>query len=205
VNALARCLNALVVVGMTAVTSLARADLAPQVMSAGGGMLDVSTYSASYLPQTTRVGVMQAGLDGHLSQRWSIWLRTTSSVDETLNGAAGGLVFNLRPHRTITTGGTDGLTQTSTTVTPGWNARLGLGVGRWSYAQVLELNDRTRPASLRETPVKAAVYGPMLRATLSRSFGTRWSADAEYDFVYAAANGFSLLVQTLTLGPSYWF
>jgi|GEM_PF-2412750 len=181
------------------------AELSPQVMSGGGGMLNVNTFSSSYLPSSVSIPGFQVGLEGRLNQKWSLAIRTISSVNQTLSGFSAGLTYNLNQHRTVSTVDSNGLTQVKISKVSAWSGRAGVGIGRWSYSQILTLSNPEIAERLRDTAVKANIYGIQIRASVSRSFGQSWSVDGEYGFVYAAASGLSLIVHSATLGPSYWF
>jgi len=181
------------------------AELSPQVMGGSGGMLNINTFSSTYVPSSVSTAGFQTALDARMSQKWSLALRTISSVNQTLSGVSAGLTYHLNQHRTISTIDSSGLTQVQIAKVPLWSARAGLGIGRWSYTQVLTLNNPAVAERLRDTAVKASIYGIQLRASVSRSLGQSWSVDGEYGFVYAAASGLSLIVHSATLGPSYWF
>lgn len=191
--------------GLAFGAQVAAAEVAPQNVNGGAGMMNLNTYSAAYQPTTSTKPAMMAGIEAKMSSRWSVMLRTTSSVDETFSGAAMGVTYGFSAHKTESFDGPNGLAQIKTTVVPSWTTRLGVGLGRWQYAQVLELTDQTRAAKLRDVPVKAALYGMQMRAAVTRSLGETWALDGEYSFVYASASGFSLIVHTLSVGPSYWF
>jgi hypothetical protein len=181
------------------------AELSPQVMGGGGGMLNINTFSSNYLPSSLSTAGFQTALDGKLNQKWSLALRTISTVNQTLSGFSAGLTYNLNQHRTISTVDSNGLTQIQISKVPAWSGRAGIGIGRWSYSQVLTLSNPAITERLRDSAVKASIYGIQIRASLSRSLGQSWSVDGEYGFVYAAASGLSLIVHSATLGPSYWF
>ena len=181
------------------------AELSPQVMGGGGGMLNVNTFSSSYLPSSVSIAGFQTALDGRLNQKWSLALRTISSVNQTLSGFSAGLTYNLNQHRTVSTVDSNGLTQVQISKVPAWSGRAGVGIGRWSYSQILTLSNPSIAERLRDTAVKASIYGIQIRASVSRSLGQSWSVDGEYGFVYAAASGLSLIVHSATFGPSYWF
>ena len=181
------------------------AELSPQVMGGGGGMLNINTFSSTYVPSSVSIAGFQTALDGRLNQRWSLALRTVSSVNQTLSGVSAGLTYHLNQHRVISTVDSSGLTQVQIAKVPLWSARAGIGIGRWSYSQVLTLNNPAVAVRLRETAVKASIYGVQMRANVSRSLGQSWSVDGEYGFIYAAASGLAMIVHSATLGPSYWF
>jgi len=180
-------------------------ELSPQVMGGGGGVLNINTYSNAYLPSSVSTAGFQTALDGRLTSKWSLALRTISSVNQTLSGVSAGLTYHVNQHRNISTVNSHGLTQIQIAKVPVWTARAGVGIGRWSYSQILTLNNNAIAERLRDTTVKASIYGVQMRASVSRSFGQSWSVDGEYGFVYAAASGLSLIVHSATLGPSYWF
>lgn len=168
-------------------------------------MLNINTFSSTYVPSSVSIAGFQTALDGRLNQRWSLALRTVSSVNQTLSGVSAGLTYHLNQHRVISTVDSSGLTQVQIAKVPLWSARAGIGIGRWSYSQVLTLNNPAVAVRLRETAVKASIYGVQMRANVSRSLGQSWSVDGEYGFIYAAASGLTMIVHSATLGPSYWF
>jgi hypothetical protein len=195
----------ILVFGATINSSAFSAELSPQVMGGGGGMLNINTFSGAYVPSSSTTAGFHTALDGRLNQKWSLALRTVSSVNQTLSGVSAGLTYHLNQHRNISTVDANGLMQVQISKVPVWTARAGLGLGRWSYSQILKQNNPLIAARLRDVPVKASIYGIQIRASVSRSFGQSWSVDGEYGFIYAAASGLSLIVHSATVGPSYWF
>jgi hypothetical protein len=186
-------------------SSVFGAEFSPQVMGGGGGMININTFSSNYLPSSVSTAGFQTALDGRLNQKWSLALRTISSVNQTLSGVSAGLTYSLNQHRTISTVDSNGLTQIEISKVSAWSGRAGIGIGRWSYSQVLKLSNPAIAERLRDSAVKASIYGIQIRASVSRSLGQTWSVDGEYGFVYAAASGLSLIIHSATLGPSYWF
>ena len=61
------------------------AEVAPQTISGGAGMMNLNSYSVAYKPTSKTMAVMSAGIDGRITPRFSVMLRTTSSVDETFS------------------------------------------------------------------------------------------------------------------------
>lgn len=185
--------------------SSAAAEVAPQTLAAGGGLMSLGTYGKAYLPDVRSVALMAASLDARLSGRWSFNLRTLASVDQSISGFAVGGIYRFRPHALTSATGREGLMQVRTTVTPAWQPSIGFAVGRWGYSQTLRLSSPAVNAKLRDVPVRASLYGAQVSAALARTLGERWAVEASYVFTYGVAPDLTIIGHSVAAGPSYWF
>jgi len=165
----------------------------------------LSAYGASYLPYAKNVPVMSASLEARMTTRWSLALRTQAAADQSVSGFTIGGVYHFRAHESLSTTATSGYARAQTTVTPHWQPTVGFAIGRWGFAQTLRLSAPNLSDKLRDVPVKASLYGAQVSAGIARTFGPRWSVEATYFFTYGVATGLTLVGQSATVGPSYWF